>query len=896
MKQTRSDIIYLVGLIESRTGVDVPKNKGTAGSTPPADVSSSGGNGEWTINKTYADLNTLYSQGLKPGVQWHREDGSVIAVPLTGVGEVDGKQAFSFSVILTDDDGSVSHTFILNDADELTYITDDVGGGGGGGGIDTAFQVVPLKDGKPDVARPSKKIIYLTKEAGSSKKDPYTEWIYTEDSSWAIIGETSIDLSGYKTKQGAVPSPTPSGNSIVFIDSISQDKNGKITASAKTIPTATTSSAGLMPAAAVEKLDGISAGAEKNVQADWNEDDPNSDAYIKNKPEIPSGQTQADWNEADSSKPSYIKNKPQNLVQDANYTHTDENFTTDLLNKLDGIEAGAQANVKPDWDAASGSDAEILNKPAPLAIQEGDGISITESPSGDSIIIGTVGKADKVDGAVQGHLAALDANGNLADSGVAPGAFKTKQNPVADPTAAGNAIEFISGISQNENGEILPEKKTIPDASGNDSGLMPSAAFTKLEGIEAGAQVNVKPDWDAATGSDAEILNKPAPLDIAPGPGIAITESSGTLVISTTGGDVSAKADKVANATSGNFAGLNAEGNLTDSGSKASDFGTAAQGAKADTALQGITVDSGSPLTPDANRIVDIDLSGKVDKEAGKALSSNDYTAADKATVATAAAVIPSDASSQNQLVSASKLAAALANFGGFKVSPGTGADNHPDESDPNTKTIYLVKDASAPGDDKYLEWICTNTTGPVWEKIGDTSLDLSGYVEYPSTHTDTHLVAFGPGESIVDAGKAVSELENAVTTVSIGGGSGIAPTAGTKNIDIPLAANSNGTGSSGAMSGTDKVKLDGVEAGAQANVKPDWTAASGSNAEILNKPNLATVATSGDYADLQNAPDVLVPVASGALGAPTSATVVTAMPPSGEIVAGRLYFVKEST
>lgn len=46
------------------------------------------------------------------------------------------------------------------------------------------------------------------------------------------------------------------------------------------------------------------------------------------------------------------------------------------------------------------------------------------------------------------------------------------------------------------------------------------------------------------------------------------------------------KADKVTNATKGNFAGLDEEGNLTDSGAKAADFATAAQGAKADTAVQ----------------------------------------------------------------------------------------------------------------------------------------------------------------------------------------------------------------------------------------------------------------------------------------------------------------------
>ena len=36
------------------------------------------------------------------------------------------------------------------------------------------------------------------------------------------------------------------------------------------------------------KLSGIASGAEVNVQADWNETNTNSDAYIKNKPTIPS--------------------------------------------------------------------------------------------------------------------------------------------------------------------------------------------------------------------------------------------------------------------------------------------------------------------------------------------------------------------------------------------------------------------------------------------------------------------------------------------------------------------------------------------------------------------------------------------------------------------------------
>ena len=53
-----------------------------------------------------------------------------------------------------------------------------------------------------------------------------------------------------------------------------------------------------------------------------------------------------------------------NFVTDANYVHTDNNFTTTLLNKLNGIAAGAEVNVQSDWSVTStSSDAYIKNKP-----------------------------------------------------------------------------------------------------------------------------------------------------------------------------------------------------------------------------------------------------------------------------------------------------------------------------------------------------------------------------------------------------------------------------------------------------------------------------------------------------------------------------------------------------
>ena len=51
---------------------------------------------------------------------------------------------------------------------------------------------------------------------------------------------------------------------------------------------ATSSANGLMTSSDKNKLDGIASGAEVNVQTDWNVSDSSSDAFLKNKPTIPS--------------------------------------------------------------------------------------------------------------------------------------------------------------------------------------------------------------------------------------------------------------------------------------------------------------------------------------------------------------------------------------------------------------------------------------------------------------------------------------------------------------------------------------------------------------------------------------------------------------------------------
>ena len=137
-------------------------------------------------------------------------------------------------------------------------------------------------------------------------------------------------------------------------------------------------------------------------QADWNQSDSQAVDYIKNKPSIPAAQVQSDWNQSSSAAVDYIKNKPSNIVTDANYVHTDNNFSNNDKDKLDGIESGAQVNVQSDWNQTDNqADDFIKNKPAiPVvpamkSLVAGSNVTITEDANSVTIAA-TVPEGDVV--------------------------------------------------------------------------------------------------------------------------------------------------------------------------------------------------------------------------------------------------------------------------------------------------------------------------------------------------------------------------------------------------------------------------------------------------------------------------------------------------------------------
>ena len=101
----------------------------------------------------------------------------------------------------------------------------------------------------PPVADADERGIYLVPSSDPETQNTYDEYVVVGEGAskaWEKIGAKNIDLSGYKTKQTAKTDPTASSTATAFIDTISQDENGVITATKKNVQAASTSLAGIV--------------------------------------------------------------------------------------------------------------------------------------------------------------------------------------------------------------------------------------------------------------------------------------------------------------------------------------------------------------------------------------------------------------------------------------------------------------------------------------------------------------------------------------------------------------------------------------------------------------------------------------------------------------------------
>ena len=348
-------------------------------------------------------------------------------------------------------------------------------------------------------------------------------------------------------------------------------------------------------------------------------------------PEGPQGPSvQSDWNQTDNTALDFIKNKPtipSQIIVDNALSTTSENpvqnkvITSALGNKADKVSgatnghlAGLDANGNLTDSGKKASDFPTIIIPSTdgnishmtsaeiASLKVGDIIvsqtltgdvnfyvtKITGSTDGsrvyavnvneqrivtitfvktsgtwayqDSTTLNIGNKADKVVSATNGHLAGLNSSGNLTDSGYAPSDFPKIVIPSVDGTIQNMTNDEIASL---ELGDIVLQSNWmnyfVVKKSGNGNGSEILLTYVDNDSIIVIRLKRANNLWayDRYWSISLSNINS-----------------------------IKYKADKVANATNGNFAGLDSNGNLTDSGSKASDFATAAQGALADTAYQ----------------------------------------------------------------------------------------------------------------------------------------------------------------------------------------------------------------------------------------------------------------------------------------------------------------------
>lgn len=205
------------------------------------------------------------------------------------------------------------------------------------------------KDAKTD-------IIYLVPSSESGEDNIYNEYIFLEtENEYELIGSTQITFDETPT-EGSQNAVTSGGVYTALQGKVDKEQGKSLSSNDYTDNEKS-------------KLEGIESGAQVNVQADWEEEDPNSDAYIANKPTVPAAQVNADW-EADSGV-AEILNKPDLSIYAENKDLADVAFSGSYNDLIDKPTIPLE-QVQVDWNQTDDTAVDyIKNKPeVPTNVEE----------------------------------------------------------------------------------------------------------------------------------------------------------------------------------------------------------------------------------------------------------------------------------------------------------------------------------------------------------------------------------------------------------------------------------------------------------------------------------------------------------------------------------------------
>ncbi len=212
------------------------------------------------------------------------------------------------------------------------------------------------------------------------------------------------------------------------------------------------------PSADATKLAGIAVGAEVNVQSNWNETDTNSDAFIQNKPTIPSAAPVDSVNGATGTV----------VLTTANISEVTNLYYTEARVSANSSVAANTSKVGITTQQAS----DITTNNSKVGITTQQASDITTNNSKVSMVLGTTAGT------------ALEGNTNLLQLGTTSTTALAGNTTTISPTQASNITTNNAKISFD------------------------STSSTKLAGIETGAEVNTIDSNTTGEGTGAtQILN-----------------------------------------------------------------------------------------------------------------------------------------------------------------------------------------------------------------------------------------------------------------------------------------------------------------------------------------------------------------------------------------------------
>ena len=280
------------------------------------------------------------------------------------------------------------------------------------------------------------------------------------------------------------------------------------------------------------KLKSLAEESQKNVQTDWNETDTSSDAYLKNKPTIPTALSELIEDSthrivSDSEKTTW-NNKQNALSFDDNPTENSDNPV-----KSSGIKKALESKVdKVDGKQLSTNDytdeeklkVSVLGTSSSRNVGLGAGeIPMLDSNGKlDENVVPAVAITDTFEAESETEMLALSAQrGDICIRSDVNKTFVLKVEPATNienwkilrtPTDAVSSVNGKTGAVNLSSQDLSDGGDLVRavEGKGLSSNDYTTTEKNKLSGIENGAKKNVQSDWNSTdTNSDAYIKNKP---------------------------------------------------------------------------------------------------------------------------------------------------------------------------------------------------------------------------------------------------------------------------------------------------------------------------------------------------------------------------------------------------